>query len=69
MRHKRGESTNVQIIKKTFCGKPIWNTGEARRSRPLRRDFPREAGAATADAKLKSSTMDRLGGLAGRLET
>ena len=54
-----------------YCvyGKPIWNTGAARRSRLLRRDFPREVDAAKADAKFGSSTKDRLGGLAGGLDT
>ena len=54
-----------------YCvyGKPIWNIGAARRSRPLRRDFPREVDAAKADAKLGSSTKERLGGLAGGLDT
>ena len=32
-------------------------------------DFPREVDAAKADAKLRSSTKERLGGLAGGLET
>ena len=50
-------------------GKPIWNTGAARRSHPLRQDFPREVDAAKADAKLGSSTNERLGGLAGGLDT
>ena len=69
MKHKIGKSTNFQLIEDSFYGKPNWNTGAARRSRPLRRDFPREAGADTADAKLESSTRERLGGLAGGLET
>ena len=33
------------------------------------RDFPRDVDAAKADAKLGSSTKDRLGGLAGGLDT
>ena len=54
-----------------YCvyGKPIWNTGAARRSRQFRRYFPREVHAAKADAKLGSSTKDRLGGLARGLDT
>ena len=36
---------------------------------PLRRDFPREAGAAKADAKLGSSAKERPWGLAGGVET
>ena len=59
----------VRWSKHCVYGKPIWDTGAARRSRPLRRDFPREVDAAKADAKLGSSTKDRLGGLAGGLDT
>ena len=57
------------MLKNSVYGKPIWNTGAARRLRPLRRDFPREDGTAKAEAKLGSSTKDRLGGLTGGLDT
>ena len=59
----------VQMLKNSVYGKPIWNTGAARRLRPLRRDFPWEDGTAKAEAKLGSSTKDRLGGLTGGLDT
>ena len=65
----RRQSWIFKLWKHCVYGKPIWNTGAARRSRPLRRDFPREVDAAKADAKLGSSTKERLGGLAGGLET
>ena len=55
--------------KDSVYGKPIWNTGAARRLRPLRRDFMRGDDAAKAEAKLGSSTKDRLGGLTGGLDT
>ena len=41
---------------------------ETRRSRPLPREFPRECCAGKTDAKLGSSTRDRLWGPAGGLE-
>ena len=69
LRHKERKAGKLQITGDCFYGKPIWNTGAARRSRPLRRDFPREAGAAKADAKLGSPTKERFGGLAEGLET
>ena len=61
-----------QMVKwSRYCvyGKPIWNTGPARQSRPLQRDFAQKVDAAKADAKLGSSIEDRLGGLAGGLDT
>ena len=75
--HKRGETSKIvklqsqifELCKHCVYGNPIWKTGAARRSRPLRGDFSREAGAAKADAKLGSATKERLGGLAGGLET
>ena len=57
------------MLKNSVYGKPIWNTGAARRLRPLRRDFPRGDDAAKAEAKLGSSITDRLGGLTGGLDT
>ena len=65
---KGGNTENYKNTDDCLYGKPIWNTGAARRSRPLRRDFPPETCAAKADAKLGSSTKNRLWGLAGGLE-
>ena len=66
---KEGKAENSQTTEDCLYGKPIWNTAAAQRSRPLQRDFPREAGAAKADAKLGSYIKDRLWRLAGGLET
>ena len=48
-------------------GRPIWKTGAERRSRPLRRDFPRETSAVIVDAKLGSSTKERSWGVTAEL--
>ena len=69
MRHKEGKARCFKLREDWFYGKPTWKTGAARRSRPLRRDFPRDAGASKAGAKLGPSTKDRLWGLAGGLRT
>ena len=66
---KEGKAGNSQNTEDCFYGKPIWKTGAAWRSHPLRRNFPWEAGVAEVDAKLASSTKCRFGGLAGGLET
>ena len=49
-------------------GKPIWSSGPSKRSRSLRRNFPREASAVRADAKLESSTKNCFWDVAGGLE-
>ena len=66
---KRGKQNFFNLREDCFYGKPFWKTGVAQRSRPLQREYPREAGAAKADAKHESCTKDRLWGLAGGLET
>ena len=66
---KDGKAENSQFTEDYLYGKPIWNTAAAQRSLPLQRDFPREAGAAEADAKLGSYIKDRLWRIAGGLET
>ena len=51
MRQKQGEAAIFPITKDCLYVKPIWNTGAARRSSPLRRVIPREYGEAKADVK------------------
>ena len=70
MRHKRGDSRKFSNYEKSVSMEsPFERLQRHDDHAHSGRDFPREAGAAKANAKLGSSTKDQLWGLAGGLET